>query len=64
VAGNLDDTVPPDWMTPAAVDQVIGFVAAMGMSRRRKQQLFYRWAFTVGHTVTPEELARVLGETS
>jgi hypothetical protein len=62
MAGNLEGTIPDAWMQASAVNQVIGFVSAMGIPTRLKQQLFYKWAFTVGYTVTPSDLERVKRE--
>jgi hypothetical protein len=61
VAGNLEGTVPPEWMSADKHNEVIGFVRALAVPRSLKQKLFAKWAMTVGYAATPADFAYVYG---
>ena len=59
---NLEGTIPDAWMKADAVDFVIGYLRVLRVPGRLRQSMFYKWSYTVGHVVTPDELARIRGE--
>jgi hypothetical protein len=58
---DVDATIPPEWMTPDALYDVIAFIRRLRIFPSSKRELLARWALIVGADVPTDQYTYVMG---
>lgn len=61
MAVDVEGTIPPEWMHPEAINQVVGLLRTLRVFPSVKRQILARWALMVGAQVDPDLYRYVQG---